>query len=441
MNYRNKHKGNIIVLATISLLAILAVSALALDGGHLLLNKSRLQNLADAAALSAAKSRDRGGTFAQARAEAVTILTNNLTHSENRELQESIPLDIVNTSAAQVTSLINIEFSVRPDPFNAVETNEALYAKVTIENVGLTSFLAQIFGYDKGVSSTALAGPSTDLTSDNCTQDLVPLLICGDKTIPRSDNGAYGFSWGDHTVMKIGSNTESKVGSGNFQLVRLPGMSGKNDVRDGLANGASFCLEELDIDSFETEPGDAVGPTEALDARFTGSAQGNKETMAEDWNTCQGPPIAYDDSRPNLLESGYLAKAYRYADYLTDTEETSCSVPGNLDVSKAGRLPDRRMFNVVVVECDSEANGHKVLSVIDFMCVFLTQQVPSNSGGQDKEQSGGNGQKSYAVGEVVRVCPFQGDTDDNDSGLPGSDPNSSGAYRIVLYHVPDSKDS
>ncbi|QDP02064.1 Tad domain-containing protein [Thalassotalea sp. PS06] len=437
MKNLHKNNGNIVVLATISLVAIIAVSALALDGGHLLLSKSRLQNLADAAALSAAKSRDRGETITQARAEAVAILTTNLAHQENGELESSLPLTGANTSTVQVTSLLSVDFSESPDPFISSTSSDAIYAKVSIEDVPLDSFFARIFSFAKDVTATALAGPSTDLTSDKCTSDLVPLLICGDKSQPPSETGAWGFNYGDLTVMKIGSNTESRVGPGNFQLVRLPGNSGKNDVRDALANGNSFCLGDLDINSFTTETGNAVGPTEALDARFTGSAQGLKSVDARDWNTCQGPPIAYDDTQPDLMESGYLSKAYRFSSYKTDTEASSCSLPGSLDVVKSGGLPDRRLFNVVVVECDGETNGHKLLSVIDFMCVFLTQQVPSGN----KGQGGGNGQNSYAVGEVVRVCPFEGDTDDNSGGQPGTTPNGSGAYRIVLFHVPNSKDS
>ena len=54
------------VLFVISLLALITLASLALDGGHLLLNKGRLQNLVDAAALHAAKELDLGATRAEA---------------------------------------------------------------------------------------------------------------------------------------------------------------------------------------------------------------------------------------------------------------------------------------------------------------------------------------------------------------------------------------
>lgn len=53
--------GIVLVLAAVSLLVLLAMGAMALDVGHLILNKGKLQNMVDAAALSAAKTLDMGG--------------------------------------------------------------------------------------------------------------------------------------------------------------------------------------------------------------------------------------------------------------------------------------------------------------------------------------------------------------------------------------------
>ena len=50
----NKQHGNILVVFTVALFALIGMASLALDGGHLLLNKGKLQNLVDAAALHAA---------------------------------------------------------------------------------------------------------------------------------------------------------------------------------------------------------------------------------------------------------------------------------------------------------------------------------------------------------------------------------------------------
>ncbi|BBN56859.1 hypothetical protein TRE132_49840 [Pseudomonas chlororaphis subsp. aurantiaca] len=54
--FPRQQRGAMLVLVVIALAAMLLMGALALDGGHMLVNKSRLQNAVDAAALSGAKT-------------------------------------------------------------------------------------------------------------------------------------------------------------------------------------------------------------------------------------------------------------------------------------------------------------------------------------------------------------------------------------------------
>lgn len=51
-----RQKGAVLPLLAIGMLAILGVAGLAIDTGHAHLNKSRLQNALDAAALSGART-------------------------------------------------------------------------------------------------------------------------------------------------------------------------------------------------------------------------------------------------------------------------------------------------------------------------------------------------------------------------------------------------
>ncbi len=48
-------QGVILPLLAIGMVFLIAMAGLALDGGHMMLNKTRLQNTVDAAALTAAK--------------------------------------------------------------------------------------------------------------------------------------------------------------------------------------------------------------------------------------------------------------------------------------------------------------------------------------------------------------------------------------------------
>jgi Flp pilus assembly protein TadG len=143
-------QGNVLVLFVISLNVLLLMASLALDGGHLLLNKGRLQNLVDAAALYAAKKLDDGETRAQAMAAARDLLTNNLDHSDMHELKQAINLD----------AHLRFEFSQTADPFLSVASPTAKYVKIVLLQVALPNFLSQIMSLNKQVSASALAGPA-----------------------------------------------------------------------------------------------------------------------------------------------------------------------------------------------------------------------------------------------------------------------------------------
>ena len=54
--FPRQQRGAMLVLVVIAMASLLLMGALALDGSHMLLNKTRLQNAVDAAALSGAKT-------------------------------------------------------------------------------------------------------------------------------------------------------------------------------------------------------------------------------------------------------------------------------------------------------------------------------------------------------------------------------------------------
>ncbi|MEH6453820.1 MAG: pilus assembly protein TadG-related protein, partial [Psychromonas sp.] len=197
INSFNKQQGNILVMFTIGLFALIAMAALALDGGHLLLNKSRLQNIADTAALHAAKTLDEGKSQAEAEDAVFEMINLNLGSSsdsdwnsaypnrDNFEIKEALDLDVN----------VTVEFLLYPDPDNPPEIlpDEARYVKVEIRNLGLNNFLADIMSFNKRISATALAGPSTAIVA--CPNDVVPMMVCGDfsEDAPVDDDHAYGL--------------------------------------------------------------------------------------------------------------------------------------------------------------------------------------------------------------------------------------------------------
>jgi hypothetical protein len=425
-NTTRRQGGNVLVLFVISLLALLTLASLALDGGHLLLNKGRLQNLVDAAALHAAKELDLGKTRAQAEIAAKALLQINLNHTDQQELSRAIDLAGIDDNT---TAALSFEYSIDADPFNPAGLGiDARYVKISLKHVSLDNFLAHIFSFNKKVSASALAGPSTAV--ENCFTNLVPMAVCGTE-------GEEDFGLGKNTlyVMKIGSNTDSAIGPGNFQLIRLEGGSGAADIRTAMAGESNIvktCFDNSpDNESVPTEPGNTVGPVaQGLNTRL-GFWKGpvNTTDHPRDTNICQGQKIEINDD--GTLEDDATLKAYSALLYNSDNDSgtASCTAPGispfNLavnDITTSNLASSgRRVMNVVITKCDGKTNGSNNLDFLGVGCFFLTQEV---------EQTG-NG---YVLGEFIHDCSGGGDATLEPVDNPGP-------YKMVLYHVPGSTDS
>ena len=415
--------GNVLVLFVISLLALITLASLALDGGHLLLNKGRLQNLVDAAALHAAKELDNGATRAQAETAAINLLQINLAHSDQQELSRAINLTDINNS----TAALSFEYSIDADPFDPVASIDAKYVKISLTQVTLDNFLANVFSFNKQVSATAMAGPSTAIK--NCFTNLVPMMVCGTKGVED-----FGLDQNKMYVMKTAANASSALGPGNFQLVRLEYNTGKGDIRTAMAGEANIsqtCFSTgIGNGSVPTEPGGAVGPVaQGLNTRLgEWLANTDEDLHPRDKNICQGNKVIIEDD--GTLEDDAKDKAYRASLYKSDNAANvaNCSAPTNniLDVNDITQSPpalaERRILNVVVGDCTNKLNGMNNIDFLGVACFFLTQSV------QQK------GNESYVVGEFLYDC--------SGGGEPSLEPvDTPGPYKMVLYHVPGSSDS
>ncbi|MCL1127311.1 Tad domain-containing protein [Shewanella surugensis] len=421
-----KQSGAILVMFTIGLFSLLAVAALALDGGHLLVNKGRLQNAVDASALYAAKILQNEGSLYDAREAATQILVQNLGFTDNGELKSSVELSSPDYNSTQVTSNIYIEFSVWPDPFIPVFDDDSKYVRVRIENVRLNNFFAQILNFDKKIRASAVAGKSTDI---ECLNKILPMMVCGlnsdpDYINPDTDEKApFGLSLDTLYVMKTGSNQGTAIGPGNFQLLRLNGGSGGADIRRALAG--EFTPGECvgPGDEVDTEPGNTVGPvTQGLNTRFGRWKGGgmNSDEHPRDLNTCQGDRVQVDNNGAIIPFSGNNAE-YSHADYLAGDEINHCDT-GDITSPSSIATAGRRELPIVIGLCDGMTNGANTITALGFGCFFLTQEISKK------------GNEAHVIGEFVRVC--------SNSGSASLDPLfMSNSSTIVLYRDPNSPDS
>lgn len=405
---RRHQRGIVAVMVVIGLLALLAMVGLALDTGHVMFNKSRLQATVDAAALAAARVLDSTGSEPQAAAAAASVF--DLNAADHAELSRVL-------SGADIT----VQFSNTLNPF-VPGTAPANYVRVFAADFTMWTGFASLVGIEEtSTAATAIAGPSAPIGPGEAC-DLVPMMVCGDPAAGAAGN--WGYAGDNVTLLKIASNAPSGIGPGNFQLIEIGGP-GADVVRDNLAGGAETCV---DPDStVTTKPGNNAGPTaQGLNTRF-GEYRGggmNPTDFPPDLVTVAPNPgldVAGDGLTVILQQSNNPVTHIDQLDYsFNEYENQLRDGPYNFPSG----VPRRRVMAVPIVDCATIVNGQGTLPVLDFGCFYLLQQVVQR------------GNDNYVFSEYIGQCAA--------GGAPGPVPGPEGGpgiYKIVLHDDPGSPDS
>ena len=416
-----RQRGAVMVLIVIALAAMLLMGALALDGSHMLLNKTRLQNAVDAAALSGAKTLQlvtgSGSASTLTRDAALATLTLNADpDTGNGELATAI------TAAGGVGDFTIVELSSSvygPFSYPFAGPGEASYVRVTVPDYPLTGFfwdaaqsLPEWLGGnpdlpDKAVAAIATAGPSP--TASTCKID--PIVVCGDPAQYDPENGNFwGYRYGDLQTLTCG--TPGSPSAGNCQLLRLGDSTGGADIRQAFCAGTEQCLE--DTGSVDTEPGITWGPVaQGLNTRL-GIYNGpvDPAECPPDWYTNYSEPlVAMDGGVPKqngaevVSTDGDLSAGGNALEDLNDWKDAYLGCAAS-DGSCSG-VAERRVLNVVIGNCAEVAGGGATsVPVLGFGCFYLLQKV---------EQSG----EKEVFGQFMQECEgsgYAGPTPADDAG-------------------------
>ncbi|CAH0533933.1 hypothetical protein VST7929_01810 [Vibrio stylophorae] len=393
-----QQQGMVVVMVTAALLLLLAFMAFAIDVNHAIVNKARLQNSVDAAALAAAVVLDNGEDTTAAQNAANTTLATAASQLGNHEL------DFANAN-------VSIQFSNDPQTFpdNSFNPNLDVYVRVHVADMPLTGFFMGLFNLDKAVDASAVAGPSASLV---ILCNVVPIAVCADSGAGSTGSQFLGFNYNETYAIKMASHQNSPMGPGNFQLLDFG--SGANTVRNALAGGYDGCIR-LD-ETVQTKPGNTVGPVaQGLNTRLNIYQGGgmNSTSYPPDRYVAQPSTPASQDNQGNVSQPNW-----GYSDYLA--EISNC--PGGSDCTSGPA--GRRILPVPMVDCAGSTGGTTQLDVFALGCFFLGQQVP-NSNGQ-----GG----AVVFGEFIEDCTAS-------NGSTGTTPNNVGPNRIVLYKDPNRGDA
>lgn len=422
LNSPNSQRGVVAILIAVAMGALIVTAGLALDMGHVFLNKTRLQNTVDAAALAAAKTLDDTGNTALATAEALQAFGSNASASGNRELSTAYASG---NGSIQVT----IEYSATLPPFAAGAANGP-YVRVRATGFVMPAWLVRVGGIlQKTVAAVAVAGPRT-LNSGSTVCNVAPMMVCGNAAAGAP--GYWGYTPNAPAVLKKSTpGGQSAVGPGNFQLIQLGGP-GAAIVRENMAGSFGACI--TGGTSIQTQTGNEAGPVaQGLNTRFgeySGPMHNAQATYPPDVIVdAQSPALravqngqSYDVYQGNvLITASNINVLYNYQQYMTDLRN-----PGTYDyqpINEGGiGAFERRVLAVPVGNCTGTVNGQGSVPLLGFACFFLLQ--PAQQQGND----------SFVYGQFVPDCSV--------TGTPGPNPVAgAGPHIIQLYDDPTSNDS
>lgn len=309
--------GVVLVLFAVGVIAVIGMAGLALDLGRAYLNKARLQNALDAAALDAARVLFDTGSSALATAAAQA--------SYGANMDSGTPAVAFSSSW----------------PFGAAGANPR-FVRVSVDGLALPAMLSATFLGSSvfAISGSAVAGPQP-LGGEVCG---VPLGLCGvsgSSDTTCDENGCYGIGAGEQELK------DDPTGPGNYGLMDMG--SGASATADGFAGQTEFCAAPGAAKA--TQPGKASATTfSALNTRFGAG-------------------------------TGSFVDATKFpADVVTTSPQTyaaySAALAGGAYTNPGG-VARRRTVLVPVVDC-SDAKGKSTVTVLGNACVFLTRQVPTS---------------------------------------------------------------
>ncbi|ATG73442.1 hypothetical protein AN401_05825 [Zobellella denitrificans] len=427
LSHRKQQKGAVLILVTVALFVLLAFTALALDGGYLVLNKTRVQDAVDSAALSGAETLDKGGSHEDARAAVENTLVAILAGDGFGRVN----IDPAGLAEAVVVEFSHSVYNLAGDQYEFTPTNDetARYIRVTLPSVPVDQFFSQLLVDIWQVGASAVAGASPTI-QDPC--QIIPLMMCtNDSNPPDPDNipSDYNFGFnpsdennrGDVVVIKVPSNS-TPVGPGNFLAVDL-GTSGAAGYREGLAGALTDASCISPGDNITTETGNMIGPTGAgLNTRLgkykspmteplSAPVEGGDDAYYADCAVPSLAPVLFSDSdfantagSTKLTDPTTLAKLQSYPDYVNGTNSTSPNT--------AHCVPKRRMVKVPVGNCSGVNQGKSNVPSMGTACMYLSQEVT------------GKGNDQFIVAEFVKNCTADG---------VGNSNLNNGPYRLVLY--------
>ncbi len=427
--YLTRQKGTTMFLLLVFLVGMFGFIGLATDSGHLLINKTRLQNAMDAAALSAAialnndatrdmnnattKGKDTFDLFkgSAGNGELSSVNRDDLTFEFSRDLNPFTPIASGSTVKPAFVRVSTSSLAVSPILIQIVSSLSGPVNVYSVSTAGLNGQNCQVTPFVMCADMPAYdASKPEDFCIDNPDDEYCQPLdsVCdtaanngtdGTPDYDGIDDGdgiaeCFGYQVGEINSVIVACNgndnggcPEGSLESGNYNLLDLDSLQGGRDIKDAIESEEGVNTEDFNActtNVLNTKPGYTWGNVRAgINNRF------DSDTVTTEY------PLPYSGS------------ATPYNDYLAETSPE----PNN-----------RRTMAVLLGDCRGLQNGDSDLPKVGNACVFLTEHAIDN------------GSEKKIMMEFVDSCPQLGTTS-------VTNPVFYGPTKVVLYKSAGSRDS
>lgn len=426
---KDKQRGVVAIITALALVVLIGFAGLALDGGHLYLTKTELQNAADSCALASAYeltgSPIPAANFTRAENAGKTVGAENSVDFQGGKINAE---DIDVTFSSSLSGPWS-------DSLGATGTSK--YVRCVIAESGIKPWFMQVLGFgDQTVN--ALAAASLAPSQNNCA---IPMGLCTDPAASAPNFGYVKGNWYSMNFKDNESTTENLTG--NFRWVdfdpssQTPGCSGGGAQELAcILKGAGQC----NLPPLGPSACTVTSPAQPGCVGQTGTAQSLGTAFNTRFGICQGG-TACSDAELKSFPPDFTGNAYTPDTWAVGRDAYGGASGGtpNFKAARASYLPvqstenpngtaaatkeqhikfgaDRRLVTIPFVGCShfGSTGTTQYAPVKGYACVLLLH--PYSKQGSDvtitaeylgaSNESGSPCATSGAVGSSASVGPL-----------------------------------
>jgi hypothetical protein len=375
-----RQKGAVAVIVALSLLVLIGFAGLVLDGGHLYIEKTELQDAADACALAASRELTCDPTAGPCDTSYLINAENSgrMVAARNKVNFQSTAIDIAASDIKFSTTFApESSYLSRADGANPASK----YVMCNAQQTGIVPWLMQVLGAGNStVAARAVATLSPAQT--NCA---VPLGMCKLPAGTATDPFA-GMVVGQWMTSKLSASATGSFGWVDF-TPGAGGGGGANELADMITGTGACSLPP---------PPTQVGE------------QGNINSLGKAWNTRFGlykgsdsiataPPdytgFAYTPTTWPSRSNAYAGTSVGAPNFQTARAQhliyqgaaSGLNIPNSYNNSTTAQLTssgaDRRLVTVPIVDCATWAGSSpQTVPILGYACVLLLHPMDKDNG-------------------------------------------------------------